>query len=213
MRSYEDLTGMTFGKLHVLYREGKGQSAKWVCNCDCGNIAKVTTGNLKHGNVRSCGCLARELSSQRATTHGDTHTRLYRIWGGMRRRCYEEQNKDYPRYGGRGISVCDEWADYQSFKDWSINNGYNDYLTIDRIDVNGPYCPDNCRWIDTKAQNNNRRSNRMIDYNGESMTLSQWSERTGIPPKTLRYRLEAGWEIADALAIPVSHNNRLVKHF
>lgn len=181
---------------------------RWMCRCDCGKIISIDQGRI--GIQKSCGCIKSKVAienGKKCTTHGDTNTRLYRIWGGMRRRCYEEQNKDYKNYGERGIVVCDEWLEYFNFKEWAIQNGYNDKLTIDRIDVNGNYCPKNCRWVDMIAQNNNRRSNHILEYNGESHTIAEWSRITNIPPKTIRYRICAGWSIKDALTFEVTKSN------
>lgn len=124
----------------------------------------------------------------------------------MKSRCTDSNSVVYPDYGGRGITVCDEWMQsYESFRDWAINNGYQENLTLDRIDVNGNYCPDNCRWVSMKVQSNNKRNNRTIVYLGESHTISEWSDITGINKGTLRYRLDAGWTAEKALTTkPIS---------
>lgn len=212
MRTYTDYTGCRFGRLTVVERiKPEARNITWLCKCDCGNYKAVTSGNLKNGNVRSCGCLAREVSRDMLLKHGDTNTRLWRIWDGMRRRCYEVTNKDYANYGGRGITFAGEWADYINFRDWAMANGYSDDLTLDRIDVDGNYEPANCRWATVKEQNNNRRSNRLIYYNGEVHTLSQWGDITGISSKTIAYRIKAGWDYEDVFNAPVDRTNRLAK--
>lgn len=138
--------------------------------------------------------------------HGNFGTRLYTIWRGMVSRC---NDRNQARYGGRGIKVCKEWLDYVSFKNWAESNGYDDSLTIDRIDNDGNYEPSNCRWTDSKQQANNRRSNRVVTYKGESKTLQEWSDKLGIKTASLRYRLN-NWTIEKAMSIPLgsARNNQ-----
>lgn len=159
-RPHEDLTGMVFGRLTVIRYIGE---SKWLCNCSCGNSVEADTHRLKSGSIRSCGCLHREVARKSATKHGDSKTRLYVIWRGMKQRCFNENNPSYKFYGARGITVCDEWASsYQTFKEWALTNGYSNDLTIDRIDCNGNYCPNNCRWVDWEVQFKNRRPTHYI---------------------------------------------------
>lgn len=162
-----DLTGVRFGKLTVLEKsDKKSKRVSWVCECDCGNIVTVSATNLTQGNTMSCGCYRIEKLVQMNTTHGESHTRLYGVWQGMRERCYRESDVSYYLYGGRGITVCDEWENsYESFKIWAEANGYDWFAkrgdcTLDRIDVNGMYCPENCRWVDMKVQSNNKRNSK-----------------------------------------------------
>lgn len=164
-----DLTGQKFGRLVVIERYGigkKGQDAKWLCRCECGGIAISTGKNLRSGNSKSCGCYKSERISETKKTHGFTQNhkkeRLYKLWVRMRARCSNCNSKDYKYYGGRGISVCKEWDDYNNFRMWALMNGYDanaphGKCTIDRIDVNGNYEPSNCRWVDMKTQNKNKR--------------------------------------------------------
>ena len=133
--------------------------------------------------------------------HGDSRTRLYKIWKSMRGRCYLKSNTSYDRYGARGIKVCPEWQDYQTFKDWAVNNGYDDSLTIDRINCNGDYTPSNCRWVTYKEQANNTRRNRILTAFGETMTMTQWAEKTGIKVATIWARLNKGWDVEKALSL------------
>lgn len=170
MSAKKDLTGQRFGRLTVICDSGKRKRSfvVWRCVCDCGNIAEVKTDSLKSGNTKSCGCLHDERaiekckkmndSSNKYKTHGMTGTRIFRIYCGMKNRCYNKTNKDYKHYGSRGIKVCDEWlADFMAFYNWAIANGYSDELTIDRKDVNGNYAPDNCKWSTRAEQARNQR--------------------------------------------------------
>lgn len=138
-----------------------------------------------------------------ARSHGETKSRLYSAWLNMKARCLRKSSREYENYGGRGISVCKEWIEsYETFRDWAMNNGYNNSLTLDRIDVNGNYCPENCRWITNKEQQNNRRNNVKYTFNGETLTLSQWSDKLGICYKTLQKRIR-NWGVERAFSTPV----------
>ena len=167
MGKFIDLTGQKFGRLTVIERADntKQGQAKWLCQCDCGRKTVVMGKSLRNGNTKSCGCLQKETIGYKRTIHGQTNTRFYRIWCGMKSRCYNKKNPHFHLYGGRGIKVCNEWLkDFQTFYDWAIANGYADNLTLDRINVNGNYEPSNCRWITRKEQNNNKRAEPIIIF-------------------------------------------------
>lgn len=141
-----------------------------------------------------------------AVKHGLYGTRLYRTWNGMRDRCTNKNSKDYQHYGGRGITLCDEWKDSSQFFKWALENGYSDKLTIDRIDNNKGYSPDNCRWITNAEQQRNRNFNQNITYNGITMCVSEWSRKTGIARQTIQKRLAKGWNVERALITPPLNN-------
>lgn len=212
-RRTDDLTGQKFGRLTVLgrgedFRRKDGRhNATFVCHCDCGNLTTVIASHLKNGNTKSCGCIHKEFVASINKSHGKTETRLYRIWLRMKQRCNNKHTACYEYYGARGIAMCREWADdFHSFETWAKSAGYNDTLTIDRIDVNGAYCPKNCRWVSRKTQANNMRSNRYITYNDKTQTLSQWSDETGLNRQTITTRLDKlGWSVEDALTKPNKH--------
>ena len=155
-----DLTGRKFGRLTVLKREKPiNKRTLWLCVCDCGKEVIVESYNLRKGHTQSCGCFQAEATSKANKTHGLRNTRVYRIWNCMKNRCYQKSYHAYNHYGGRGITICDEWLhDFQAFHDWAMANGYEDSLSIDRIDNNKGYQPDNCRWVTMAEQNKNKRA-------------------------------------------------------
>lgn len=197
MTQKNDLTGKRFGKLVVECRAGKDSSghSAWRCKCDCGNTKVARGSHLKAGDIQSCGCIVAEQLRGRSTKHGLEHTRLYRIWRGIMARCYNPESNRYHRYGGRGITVCEEWKnDVKAFFDWAVANGYRDDLTIDRKDNDGPYSPDNCRWATQKEQLNHTSRNRNVTINGVTKTVTQWAEINGISIGTVWTRLRRGWD-------------------
>lgn len=175
---YDDLFGRKFGALTVISRYGsKNGDMFWNCKCKCGKIIQVSTGQLNFGHIVSCGCLKRERVIERNTTHGLSNTRLYEIWCGMKKRCYDENSERYKDYGGRGITICDEWAeDFQAFYNWAVANGYKENLTIERKDVNGNYCPENCTWITKSEQSRNQRKTIRYTIFGIEKPLIEWCE-------------------------------------
>jgi hypothetical protein len=153
-----DLTGQRFGQLSVISRAQSKNGARWNCRCDCGAKKIIQGGHLRHGSARSCGCRKPALIGQANSTHGETRTRIYKIWIGMKSRCYDEKHQAYAIYGGRGILICDAWRnDFPAFRTWALANGYAAYLTIDRRDNNKGYEPGNCRWATWKEQRANQR--------------------------------------------------------
>lgn len=213
----EDLTGKKFNRLTALEYVG---DKKWLCRCECGNTVKVKAYDLKKGKTKSCGCFNTERikkmgekygkiygkiygrinihnAIEAKTTHGESKTRLYRIWRNMRTRCNNDHSGNY---GNRGIKHCEEWYSFENFMEWSLNNGYKDDLTIDRIDVNGDYEPDNCRWVSRHDQARNTRSNVFITYKGETHCLADWELITGLPVQQRYTKLH--WSVEDCLTKP-----------
>ena len=206
MLKYLNLKDKRFGKLVAVERaKNVGKKVSWKCLCDCGNETNVLTTNLTTNRIKSCGCLRTERTVQRSTTHNQRHTKLYEVWKTMKQRCFNPKNKGYKNYGGRGIKICDEWKNnYQAFYEWSMNNGYKEGLSIDRIDVNGNYEPSNCRWADRFTQNNNTRKNKPFIINGVSKTIHQWAREYNIPVEIVRSRFYTlHWDIVKALTTPV----------
>lgn len=151
---------------------------------------------MSSGHTKSCGCLQKDTQAKRLYKHGDSKSRLYRTYRNMKARCYCKTATEYEYYGGRGIEVCDEWlGDYVQFKNWSLSHGYESWLTIDRINVDGNYTPENCRWVTMKKQNENKRTNHIISFRGRNYTLSQLVSITGIKAGNWYYRLHQGWDV------------------
>lgn len=219
-RKASDLTGMRFGKLLVIERaENTPQNkARWKCLCDCGNYKIVRASDLKAGYTNSCGCLFSEgrkkaiakITGEKSHLykHGMSNARINKIYRAIKDRCYRSNCAAYASYGGRGIKMCDEWKDdFITFYKWAMNNGYNDDLTIDRIDVNGDYCPENCRWVSHKIQQNNRTNNVRVTIDGITRTISEWCEIKGISKKAVYHRYERGLRGEDLFS-PVSTTGR-----
>ena len=188
---YIDLSGKRFGRLVAIEKVDVDtkRGAYWKCQCDCGRETIVMGRSLRTGATKSCGCLHDEVSTRRIvdrnTTHGKTHTRLYSVWQAMIRRCEREKSKEYKNYGARGIKVCDEWReDFDSFYSWALENGYNPSAkrgecTIDGVDNNGPYSPENCRIATISDQQRNKRTNKLITHKGETKTQTEWARIYG----------------------------------
>lgn len=207
-----NLIGQRFGRLTVVGEDkNNGQNKRmWICKCDCGKTKSkpIDTYSLTHGKVKSCGCLYFESNKERNKKHGLTHSRIYKVWCSMKNRCHCVGNIAFDNYGGRGIKVCQEWYnDFQAFYDWAMSHGYTDEKFIDRIDNNGDYCPQNCRWSTMKEQQNNRRNNRQIWYKNHLYTVSQLAEKLNLSRSALAWRLDNGWN-ENELSLTPSYNNK-----
>ena len=212
VKSIRDLTGQRFGKLIALEPIGqdKHKNVIWLCRCDCGRTHEVVSRALVNGSTKSCGCYERGKfrNKQNVEHHGGSDERLYRVWGGMLNRCYDKNRSEYPNYGGRGITVCEEWKEsYAEFRRWALANGYDPELpgsecSIDRIDVNAGYCPANCRWVPMDEQLRNTQTTIHLDYRGRSITMREASEIGGITIKTIWARIKRGWSVERAIEQP-----------
>lgn len=190
-----DIIGQRFGRLMVISEaeeRTKCGEVKYLCQCDCGNTKIIAGTSLRYGKSKSCGCLLSESTAKRSRSHGKSKTRLFKIWAGMRDRCTNPNRREYKDYGGRGITVCKEWEDFQAFYDWSMANGYAENLTIDRVENDGPYSPDNCRWTTRKTQSNNTRQTVHITIDGETKNMEQWAATIGVARSTISRHVKSG---------------------
>lgn len=196
----EDLSGKTFGRLLVIRYAGvaKGYRSLWVCICSCGGIRTIRGESLSSQRTRSCGCLSDE-ARKRKTTHGKSKSRIYRVWSGLVKRCSSPYSKDWDRYGGRGISVCERWLRFEGF--YEDMGDAPEGMTLDRIDNNGNYEKSNCRWSTRQEQAANTRRTKYIEYRGESLILSGWARRLGMSTASFIYRLR-NWSIDDVMTRP-----------
>lgn len=194
--------GDKFGLLTVtsFSHINKNRQKVWNCLCECGNKSKVATSCLTSGHSTSCGCNRRKNIINSVTKHKESKTRLYRIWCNMKQRCNNPNNTHYENYGLRGIEVCEEWNNFYSFSEWSKKNGYSENMTIDRIDNKKGYSPINCRWINLKKQQCNKRNNVYLSYNGKTLSMVEWSILLGIKYKTLQYRYHKGFSVDKILS-------------
>ncbi len=209
----KDLTGMKFGRLTVLEksepfrgRDGKVQCAGWMCRCDCGKEVRIRANSLLMGHTKSCGCLNREKPSNHITHHM-SNTKIYMVWKGIKARCLNPDNERYKYYGGRGITVCKEWLeDFMNFYNWAMANGYSENLTIERKDVNGNYCPENCYWISFERQAFNK-TNTVKNEKGES--IAEMARNIGIvSPQIARWRYKHGRKLHEALYTPKNESRK-----
>jgi len=185
----KDLKGQTFGKLTVIQFDSMiKRHAHWLCKCECGNEKVVVGYSLTRGMTKSCGCFLKET----VTKHGESDGRLHRIWRGMKTRCNNPNCTTFHHYGGRGIRVCEEWLDFEEFRKWAIESGYEDGLSIDRIENDQGYNPNNCRWVDKYTQANNKRNSLKVEINGELKTLTEWARYAGIKYTTIKGRYSRG---------------------
>lgn len=223
MGKFIDMSGKRYGRLTVLpisesrrNSTGKHTELFWLCRCDCGKELYVRADSLRRNLTRSCGCYndeIRRLSKPRPSSfpvvHNTNVNRLYRIFNLMHHRC---RDKSLNAYGGKGITVCNEWKTYEPFHEWAMNNGYTDNLSIDRIDNSKGYNPQNCRWVDGKVQANNKTTNHPVTYKGITKNIGQWAQELGIERRTLAYRLKVGWSVDDAFNVQPHFNNNK-KHY
>ena len=208
-KKHQGLIGQQFGRLTVVENVTDAGRTRLLCKCSCGKSKIVRLDHLRSGRVVSCGCYQSDIRGKSTRTHGQSKTRLYRIWKNMRTRCRNEHIPGYELWGGRGISVCEEWNTFQSFYEWALSNGYRDDLSLDRIDNDGNYEPQNCKWSTKTQQARNRRSNAMITYDGVTKHISDWDNDIGAAKSgRVRARLNAGWSVERAVTTPV-HGEKL----
>lgn len=182
MTAAHDITGIRFGKLVAIRRAPAER--KWIFHCDCGNEHITDRRVVQRSPFAHCGC-----EPHHARTHGLSRTRLHRIWSNMKQRCSNPKSAYFHIYGGKGVVVCDEWEDFAPFRDWAMKAGYADSLQIDRVDSDGDYMPDNCRWVTPQVNTENRAANNFVTYMGERITITELSRRTGLNRETLRSRI------------------------
>lgn len=214
LKKYQDITGLKSGRLtaiKIVEKNKRGYNI-WLCQCECGNTSKVVASALRAQEIKSCGCLKREITSLTKTKHHQSGTPLYSVWLGMKDRCYNPRCKAYKHYGARGITICEEWLGDKgstNFFNWALSNGYEKGLELDRIDVDKGYSPDNCRWVTFLVQSNNKRTTRFITYNGETKSLADWCRYYSMPYDAVHQRLSNKWTFERAITTPVK---RIAKH-
>jgi len=202
-RIYKQIEGKKFGRLLAIKEvERTRSSRRFLCQCQCGTEITISLNLLLSGNTKSCGCLKKDRNKSYFTTHGLSNSKLYSVWSSMKDRCFRKNDPAYKNYGARGITVCDEWLKFEIFHDWAMANGYQDDLTIERIDNDGDYCSENCTWIPKKEQPRNRRGLHLITFEGKTRTITDWAKKIGIHASSLRDRLNHGWSIKEALTTP-----------
>lgn len=201
-----DLTNKKYNRLLVVsFNSSHKCGSYWNCVCDCGNSTKVLSSNLRSGLVKSCGCLSSETTSNRNKTHGLSNSNIYNVYKTMISRCCNINNKSYKYYGGRGISVCDRWLIGFEYFFQDMGGTYKQGLSIDRINVNGNYSPENCKWVTFEQQSRNRTDNVFIEYNGLVKTMKDWSVFYGLSHKTVWARINRGWSIEKTFNTPVGN--------
>ena len=211
MSELKNISGQRFGRLIVLYRDNpKNGKTYWVCQCDCGKQTNVYGLKLRNGETKSCGCLRNEMTSKIQKRHGLTKTTLHNAWINMKTRCDNPIHNEYHRYGGRGITYCEEWKDFDNFMKWSLSNGFKEekdergknLLSLDRIDNNKNYCPENCKWSTRIEQARNKYTNKNYEYKGKTYCLTALAEMSAVGIDSIRRRIKQGWSIEDAVDTP-----------
>lgn len=209
-----DLTKQKFNRLEVIKfsHNNKYSSRIWECKCECGNIVFASTNSLRRNNTKSCGCLQKKKAAITGKSVLSTHslskidgkkTRLFRIWMEMKTRFYNPNVVEYPRYGGKGVVICEEWQNFKNFHSWAFANGYQENLSIDRKELFGNYEPSNCQWVTDKVQCRNTTSSRIIDFKGQKKTLAEWAEKNLMSINCLFERLKRGWSIEKSLTTKI----------
>lgn len=202
-RNFQDISGQCFGRLTAISLQSTAGPTKWLCKCSCGNETVTNASNLKRGLSNSCGCLRKELMAEKQTTHGLSDKKIYILWRNMVSRCYDLKDARYSAYGGRGIKVCDRWRE-------SVENFYSDMgnrpsgKSLDRINNDGNYSPENCKWSTNREQSNNKRLNKNITYQGETHTYAEWEQKLGGCSGLIWNRLKLGWSEEKAVSTPIA---------
>ena len=207
--------GTRFGRLVVVKEatSGSWRESRWICRCDCGSTAIARGSGLRRGCPKSCGCLAREVTAARTVRHGYTRkgqrSPEWLVWSAMIQRCHYPKDRRYPNYGGRGIAVCERWR--ASFEDFVADMGHrpSPRHSLDRVDNDGPYSQENCRWANPKEQQGNKRNSRAIEFQGRRLSISGWADETGLPARLISGRLRAGWLMERVLITPMRIHRKL----
>lgn len=215
MSKIRDITGQKFGRLTVLHADGRIRSeVAWVCRCECGAVVRTTKNHMSSGNTQSCGCLAKENSSARAVVHGrykapsgSYKVAAFACWKAILKRCLDEQSEDWPRYGGVGITVCEQWMSFENFLA-DMGDRPSKKHTVDRIDGTKGYEPGNCRWATRRQQSDNRTVTVWVEHDGQKRSIREWSELTGLNYATIKSRIASGWDVGRALTEPTHPNGR-----
>jgi len=209
IHNFKDMTGLVFGRLTVLrYSRSIKNSAWWFCECSCGCECEIHGYAMRSGHTQSCGCIHSEQLAARNSRHKYATRKkrhpLYSVWKAMKKRCYNPNSKFWNSYGGKGVKVCERWR--TSFANFLADMGERpEGCSLDRIDNDGDYCPENCRWATASQQANNTSATRFFELNGTKKSITQWAEHFGFPPKTLRARINSGWSFERAITTPVKN--------